>query len=298
MISSSVSRFLPACRTARPHRSSRLRGGRSPSISKLARLSASSMKLAARATRWAPVRPTVSRALAARSSSRNSVSALVRRMTGQNRPLPSRLSRTRWRLERRGLPVKYAFGSSRSIAAARGRVVHGEGAAGQDFVEIPGAPRRNAGRGGPDQSLDLGLGHRLEDPLQDQEIDVFVAKGEGQMIGESVAGPVSLVEDGPGPLLPVAPADMLFGDAARPPHRRRDGEGVHERRPAGQPACRLGTVFSWKIAMGGGSRRIRRKSVTLVENHLFLMRYVEIRYKGIAVEIHCLSAYPHPKVHQ
>src|ERR1019366_5608417 len=99
MISSSVRWFFPACRIARPHRSSRLRGGRSPSISKLARLSASSKKLVARAIRWAPVCPTVSRALAARSSARNSVSALVRRMMGQNRPVPKRLSRTRCRFE-------------------------------------------------------------------------------------------------------------------------------------------------------------------------------------------------------
>ena len=116
MISSSVRGILPASSTARPHRSSLFRGGRSPSISKLARLSASSIKLAARATRWAPVRPTVSRALAASPSSTSAVRVLVRRMTGQNRPVPRRLSRTRCRFERRGLPVKYAFDSSRSIA--------------------------------------------------------------------------------------------------------------------------------------------------------------------------------------
>ena len=51
---------------------------------------------------------------------RNSVSALVRRMTGQNRPVPRRLSRTRCRFERRGLPVKYALGSRTSTAAALG----------------------------------------------------------------------------------------------------------------------------------------------------------------------------------
>jgi hypothetical protein len=37
---------------------------------------------------------------------------------------------------------------------------------------------------GPDKCLDLGLWDHHEDPLQDQEIEVFVAKGEGQVIGE------------------------------------------------------------------------------------------------------------------
>jgi len=87
-----------------PQRSSRVRGARSPSISKLARLSASSKKLAARETRCAPMRPTVARAFAARSSPMNSVSAGVRRMIGQKRPVPSRLSRRRWRFDKRGVP--------------------------------------------------------------------------------------------------------------------------------------------------------------------------------------------------
>ena len=120
------------------------------------------------------------------------------------------------------------------MARRCGRIVHVERAAGQGFVEIPGAPRRNAGRRGPDHGLDLGLRHGLEDPLQDQEIDVFVAERKGQVIGKGVAGPVAFVEDGPGSLFPVAAADMLFGDATRPPDRRRNGQRVHERRPAGQ----------------------------------------------------------------
>ena len=58
---------LPASITARPHRSSRLTGGRSPSISKLARLSSSSTKLAARAMSCASAFPIVSRVFAERS---------------------------------------------------------------------------------------------------------------------------------------------------------------------------------------------------------------------------------------
>jgi hypothetical protein len=53
-------------------------------------------------------------------SSTSSVRVLVRRMTGQNRAVPRRLSRTRCRFERRGLPVKYALDSSRSIALELG----------------------------------------------------------------------------------------------------------------------------------------------------------------------------------
>src|SRR6266576_1178764 len=115
MISSRVSLFLPACRTARPHRSSRLRGGRSPSISKLARLSARSSKLAARETRCAPVRPSVSAAFPASPLCVSSVNNSVRRMIGQNLPLPRRLSRM-WRRERRGFPVKYASASRTCLA--------------------------------------------------------------------------------------------------------------------------------------------------------------------------------------
>ena len=81
-------------------------GGRSPSISKLARLSASSIKLAARETSCAPVRPTVSRASSARFSLRKCSKAPVRLMTGLDRPVPRRLSRTRCRFESRGFPVK------------------------------------------------------------------------------------------------------------------------------------------------------------------------------------------------
>jgi hypothetical protein len=44
----------------------------------------------------------------------------VRQKIGLNQAVPRRLSRTRWRFDSRGLPVKYAFGSRRSMAWARG----------------------------------------------------------------------------------------------------------------------------------------------------------------------------------
>jgi hypothetical protein len=51
---------------------------------------------------------------------RESCRVLVLRMTGQKRAVPRRLSRRRCRRDARGLPVKYAFGSRRSMTAARG----------------------------------------------------------------------------------------------------------------------------------------------------------------------------------
>jgi hypothetical protein len=62
-----------------------------------------------------------------------------------------------------------------------------------------------------------------------------VAKGKGQVIGEGVAWPVPLVEDGPGRVLPAVAANVQFGDVARPPDRRRNGQRVRERRPTGEP---------------------------------------------------------------
>ena len=93
-----------------------------------------------------------------------------------------------------------------------GRILKVERAAGQGFVEKPGAPRRCARGGGADESIDLGLRHGLENTLQDQQVEILVAQGEGEVIGESIAGPVAFVENGPGLISPVAAADILFGD--------------------------------------------------------------------------------------
>ena len=101
-----------------------------------------------------------------------------------------------------------------------------------------------------------------------------MAKGEGQVIGEGVAGPVPFVENGPGLFSSVAAANMLFGDGSWPPHRRRNGQGVHERRPAGQPAAggdgvvledRYGSRFKAHLSK-------TRYASTLGENHPFLIK--------------------------
>jgi len=218
------------------HRSSRLRGGRSPSISKLARLSASSMKLAARAMRCALVRPTVSRAFAERSRAINSSRAFVRRMTGQNRPVPRRLSRTRCRFESRGCPMKYAFGSRRSTAHRARGVLKVEGAPGQGLIQEPRRRPEPCGCGA-DEGLHLPLWHSVEDPLEDQKVDILAGAARGQMIGKGSRRPVALVEDEPGAPPPGGCADILSRrrpDAAPAPQLRAPA-----RAPPSRPAaCR------------------------------------------------------------
>src|SRR5450756_156356 len=73
------------------------------------------------------------------------------------------------------------------------------------------------------------------DVYKRQEVRVLVAQDEGQVIGEAVAGPVALVEDGPGPLLPAASTDMVLRDASGPADESGDGQLMHKCRRAGQP---------------------------------------------------------------
>ena len=102
-----------------------------------------------------------------------------------------------------------------------GRVIDVEGTACQVFEEVPHAPGWNPGGCGADEGLEFGLRRRLEDALQDQEIDILMAESKGQMIGKGIAGPVAFIKDRPGPLFPAASANMLLRDATRPTHRPR-----------------------------------------------------------------------------
>jgi hypothetical protein len=110
-----------------------------------------------------------------------------------------------------------------------GRVINVKNAARQRFVQIPGAPDRNSRRRGLDESLDLGLRHCLEDPLQNEKIGVLAAESKGEVIGKAVAGPISLVEDGPGSLLPAAAADVLQRDTTGTTDGSGNGQLMYHR---------------------------------------------------------------------
>ena len=116
-----------------------------------------------------------------------------------------------------------------------GRVVEIEAGAGQRLVEEPGAPGNGAGG----RTVDEGRHHirrnGIEHALQNQQIEGFVAKREGQVIGDGVTRPISLVEDAPAVLGPLAAPDMAVCDRAGGADRRFDAEALHERRPAGKP---------------------------------------------------------------
>lgn len=140
------------------------------------------------------------------------------------------------------LPREIGFWIEKFNGFCPWRVVHAKGAPGQMFIEIPRLPRRYARRRGTHQSLHLALRHRLEDPLQDQEVKVFVAKRKDQVIGKVLTRPIPFVEDAPPLFLPAAPAHMLFGDRARIPHGGLDSERMHERCPPGQSGT-LGDIL-------------------------------------------------------
>jgi hypothetical protein len=94
-------------------------------------------------------------------------------------------------------PGKVCLGVEKIDSRRCGRVVHVKGASRQDFVEIPDPARQDAGRRGVDKALDLSRRHGFKDPLQRQQIDFFVAEGERDMAGKTIAGPVTFIKDGP-----------------------------------------------------------------------------------------------------
>ena len=80
--------------------------------------------------------------------------------------------------------------------------------------------------------FDRGLRRSFEDPLEDEEICIFVLEAERDVISQAVARPVPLVEDSPHPIPPAAAADMLLSHAAR----ATDGCGDQELMPDGRRA--------------------------------------------------------------
>ena len=87
---------------------------------------------------------------------------------------------------------------------------------------------------GAHRRFDSGLGQRVEDAPEHQQVSVFVLEQEFQVVGEFIARPVTLVENSPGALGAPAAAHVLVGYTARPSHGRGDRQLIHECGSAGQ----------------------------------------------------------------
>src|ERR1035437_1893905 len=118
------------------------------------------------------------------------------------------------------------------------RIGNVERPAGEEFIEKPGAPVGCARRGAAHECGDGILGDGFEEPLQDEQVNVFMAQRESQLVAEGLAGPVPLVEDVPAALLPAAILDVLSGYDARVADGSLNSECMGQGRPAGQPCIR------------------------------------------------------------
>lgn len=89
-------------------------------------------------------------------------------------------------------------------------------------------------------------------------------QGEGQLVGDRIAGLVAPVEDDPILFGSLASLDVAARHRAERPHRRGKAKAVHERRPADKP-CSLGNGGSWKVSGASGARAVGRNSFIAVE---------------------------------
>jgi len=78
------------------------------------------------------------------------------------------------------------------------------------------------------------LGYRLKNPLQNDQINLFVTERETQLIAEFFARPISLIEEIPYSLCPSATANMTVRHSGRLSHRGLYCLRLHESRPAHQ----------------------------------------------------------------
>ena len=62
---------------------------------------------------------------------------------------------------------------------------------------------------------DAALRHGIVEPLEDKQIEIFMAQREAEVIAEAVARPVPLVVDRPLAGLAGARFDVLIGDDTR-----------------------------------------------------------------------------------
>src|SRR5205085_3996916 len=112
------------------------------------------------------------------------------------------------------------------------------------------APGRNTRGRRADKLLQFTARRRFQNALEHQQIQLFVPQGEAQVVAESVAGPIALVEYVPLALLAIAAADMLMGNGDRPANRRLNVERMREERPASQSAVGGNRLFLENFNVG------------------------------------------------
>src|SRR5580700_8804492 len=96
------------------------------------------------------------------------------------------------------------------IYGGHARIVgHVELVSRQQFVQIPGATGGNSRRRCFDKFLDRLHVDGIEDPLKNEQVEIFIPQREIKLIAEGASGPVPFVEDAPVPLIAETSADML-----------------------------------------------------------------------------------------
>ena len=146
----------------------------------------------------------------------------------------------------------------------------------------------SAGRGAAHEGGNGVLGSNVEYAFQDEQVEIFMAQGEAEVIAEAIARPVPFVVDRPLARLPEARLDVLVGDRARATDRRTHAEALNQPGPARQPCLgghRLflegsGAIISDDLILG----RHGRESFFSVENHSVLGLLVENKYSRPSVE--------------
>src|ERR1017187_9034214 len=139
-----------------------------------------------------------------------------------------------------------------------------ERSTGEEFIEKPGAPVGCSGRGAAHECGDGILRRGFKEPFQDEQVEVFMAQREYQLVAEGLAGPVPLVEDVPAPLLPAARLDVLSRYGARAADRGLNAKCLGEARPARQPCVswhRLllegsGVIIITGVILSGHGRKL------------------------------------------
>ena len=116
-----------------------------------------------------------------------------------------------------------------------GGVLDIERAAGHEFIEEPGAAVGAPVGALRTKAATVSWGTTSKYAFQDEQVEIFMAQGEAEVIAEAVARPVPFVVDRPLAGLPEARLDVLIGDDARAADRRTHAEALNQPSPARQP---------------------------------------------------------------